>query len=295
MKGWIIYNGSLEESRIETLIRRLKQIAESKNLEMSLLKNNQILAWQDGQGNLRLTAPEPLPDFVIFWDKDILLAKHLEKMGIRLFNSAIAIGICDDKVKMQCHLSEQGIAMPKTIFAPFAFYEQKLTEEYYEMVEAELNYPLVLKEASGSFGMQVYLIGNRTELKNKVEELKHKSFLLQEFISGSKGRDIRVNIVGKRVVGAMLRENDKDFRANMALGGRAKAIRLTKEQEALALKVHKCVGLDFSGVDLLFGESGPILCEVNSNVNFLSFERTTGIDFGEAIIDYIIGEMECKV
>lgn len=93
------------------------------------------------------------------------------------------------------------------------------------------------------------------------------------------------------MIGAMLRESDKDFRANISQGGKGKLINLTTEQEEIALKAHKVLGLDFSGVDLLFGEDNkPILCEVNSNLNFLSFEELWGKSFGAEILKYILEE-----
>ena len=90
----------------------------------------------------------------------------------------------------------------------------------------------------------------------------------------------------------MLRESEKDFRANISQGGKGRLIDLTVEQELLALKAHKALGLDFSGVDLLFGENNkPILCEVNSNLNFLSFEELWGKSFGRKILEYVLGEV----
>ena len=100
------------------------------------------------------------------------------------------------------------------------------------------------------------------------------------------------NIIGNKVIGAMLRESEVDFRANISQGGKGRLIELTKAQEEIALKAHKVLGLDFSGVDLLFGENDePLLCEVNSNLNFLSFEKIWGKSFGKKILEYILGEI----
>ncbi len=61
----------------------------------------------------------------------------------------------------------------------------------------------------------------------------------------------------------------------------------------VALEAHNKLGLCFSGVDILFGDNEePILCEVNSNPNFLSFEKVSGINFASCIAEYIVGEME---
>ncbi len=68
---------------------------------------------------------------------------------------------------------------------------------------------------------------------------------------------------------------------------------LTKDQEQLALLAHNAIGLDFSGIDLLYGENEePILCEVNSNVNYLSYEDLSGIDFSGLLVDYIAEQVK---
>ncbi|MFP3648624.1 RimK family alpha-L-glutamate ligase, partial [Paraburkholderia sp. SIMBA_054] len=80
-----------------------------------------------------------------------------------------------------------------------------------------------------------------------------------------RGRDIRVNIVGGKVVAAMKRQSDTDFRANITNGGRAFPVELTPEQQQLAIDAAEAVGAVFAGVDLLYGPNGQTLvCEVNA-------------------------------
>ena len=136
--------------------------------------------------------------------------------------------------------------------------------------------------------MQVHKVNKEEELKKEIKNFGNRKFLFQEFIETSTGRDIRVNIAGNKIIGAMLRTNPDDFRANVTLGAKSEQVELTNEQKKLALSVHKALCLDFSGVDLLFSKDGkPIFCEINSNPNFLSFEKTTGLDYCNEIIDYI--------
>lgn len=292
MNGWIIYNGSTEIAKITKLVQRLQAVAVEKGIVLKPIANNHLLFGADRQNQLWLSGiAEEKPDFVLFWDKDTVLAEFLEKMQIRVFNSSKAIALCDDKTKMHLAFLGSGIPVPRTILAPLAYYEHNLPDTYFQHVEEELGYPLILKEAYGSFGMQVYYIRDEIHLRAEIKELGKKNFLLQECVESSWGRDIRVNLIGNEVVGAMLRENPKDFRANITLGGSATMVPLTKEQEDLALKAHAILGLDFCGLDLLFGEDGMLLCEVNSNVNFLSFEDASGIDFAGKLIDYIVREI----
>lgn len=291
MKGWIIYNGALRIKKVEKLVEILAKEGQKKGMDLKLVKNNQLIPIYSSMGEPGLKTLVDLdePEFIIFWDKDIFLAKHLELMGYRLFNTREAIEDCDNKAIMHQKLANKDIRMPKTIVGPFVFFQQNLSEEYYKEVFEELGQKIILKEAYGSFGMQVYKISSKEELQSRLIEIGNRAFIMQEFIDTSVGRDIRVNIIGDEIVGAMERHNPTDFRANITLGGTGKVIELTNEQKELALKAHKALNLDFSGVDLLYGKDNePIVCEVNSNVNYVSFEEASGINFSARLLDYIV-------
>lgn len=296
MTGWIVYNGTLNVPKIKELVDSLVKDAKELNINLEAIKNTELIPMYSNEGEAKLIHIKKIeePNFIIFWDKDVLLASHLEKMGYRVFNSSSAIKNCDHKGLMHLVLSNNKIAMPKTIISPMIFDYSLNSEDYLINCYETLGESVIIKESMGSFGMQVYLINNREEFINKVKELNKNriDFIIQENIKSSFGRDVRVNIIGDKVIGAMLRESETDFRANISQGGKGALIELNKEQEEIALKAHKALGLDFSGVDLLFGENDkPLLCEVNSNLNFLSFEKIWGQSFGKKILEYILGEV----
>ena len=153
----------------------------------------------------------------------------------------------------------------------------------------KIGYPLVVKENYGSFGAQVYLVRDADELNTTVRSLGHKGFIMQEFISDSFGRDLRVNVVGGRVVSSMLRIGaEGDFRSNITNGGRAERYEAGEEQKRAAIAACRALGLDFAGVDVLFGKDGePIVCEVNSNPHFKSTLECTGKDLGVEIVKHV--------
>ena len=62
---------------------------------------------------------------------------------------------------------------------------------------------------------------------------------------------------------------------------------VSDEEALMAVKVVKELGLDFAGVDILFGKDGPILCEVNSNAQFKGLYNATGISIPDAIFEMI--------
>ncbi|MGP4042150.1 RimK family alpha-L-glutamate ligase [Gracilibacillus sp. D59] len=285
-KGWIIYNGNLYTKKFAEQIEWLRKTAETFDFDIDVIANNQLLVTIEG-GEARILTEKKEPDFVFFWDKDLFLARQLEHQGLRLFNSAKTIEICDDKALTYQQLANHGIRMPKTIIAPKVFVSLEDDSHLTQVIET-LGFPLVIKETFGSFGEQVYLIEDEQQLRQKVKELQHKPHLFQEYIASSYGRDVRLNVVGDRVVAAMLRKSDQDFRANVTAGGKMYRYQPTEEEKELAVRCSQLVGADFAGVDLLFGANDePILCEINSNAHFKNIYDCTGVDITRDMMTYI--------
>lgn len=267
--------------------------AKKVGIQLELIANNEIYSFiEKGETILKCPASSKKPAFVLFLDKDIRLAKQLETMGYTLFNSREVIENCDDKILTSQILANHDIPMPKTLFSPLVFNtnnEAEIDLRLTRMIEESFNYPLIIKEAFGSFGAQVYLIHNREELLQKQKELRSIPHLYQEFITSSKGRDVRLYVVGDQVVASMYRFCDTDFRANVSNGASMKPYQPNEAFCQLAIKATQVLGADFTGVDLLFGPNGePILCEVNSNAHIKNIYDCTGIDVAELIFNYIL-------
>ena len=230
------------------------------------------------------------PDFALFWDKDIYLAKRLENEGIKLFNNAKAVELCDNKILMYQELAKNGIKIPRTFIAPKTFEGLNYSSrDFVDKVIKEIGLPLVIKEAYGSFGEQVYLANSKEEANQIIDQIGYKDFLMQEYIANSKGRDIRVNVVGDEAIVSMYRENKYDFRSNISNGGTGKRYEPKQKYIDLAIKAAQSLDLAFAGVDVLFGDGDePIICEVNSNPQFASTISFTGVNLGEYIADYIM-------
>lgn len=109
----------------------------------------------------------------------------------------------------------------------------------------------------------------------------------REFVKESAGMDIRVFVVGGKVVASMKRQSlDDDFRSNLHQGGAGEKIKLTDEERKVAIKAARSMGLNMCGVDLMRSERGPLVLEVNSSPGF-GIEVVTGRDVATPIIEYI--------
>ncbi|MGN7408483.1 ATP-grasp domain-containing protein [Sporosarcina sp. SAFN-010] len=280
---WIIYNGSLVNEKFRDQAELVQEAADRVGVSATIYKNYEVM--MDVTEKI-----DSLPDFVVFLDKDIVLATYLKSLGIPVFNDPEVIERCDNKTKQAIRLALDGVPMPRTIVAPKVYPNFTIRDSgYYERVLQKLGLPMIIKEARGSFGMNVYLIETEEQFYEKTEALRGIDYLFQEFIASSRGRDIRVNVVGEQVVAAMYRHSETDFRANITNGGKAEIIELTDAQISIALRAAKSVDADFAGVDLLFGANEePLVCEVNAAAHIRNIYNVTGINVADAMIAYIL-------
>ena len=288
--GWLIVNGYLESEKFDEIYNWLIEAAKKRDCKLRKLPNDQVdsvLKISSGSTNWKQK-----PDFVLFWDKDVKLAKTLEAEGFKVFNSAEAIETCDDKALTFIKLKNTDIKMPATYMAPMTFDKEYKDYTFVLQIEGSLGYPMVIKENKGSFGEQVYLVNNYYEAVEKIKAIGHCDFIMQEYIESSKGRDVRIHIVVDKIVTAMERVNEDDFRANITNGGNMKKYTPTEEQCEMALKVCRELKLDFAGVDIMFGKQGePVLCEVNSNAHFKNIYDCTGVNVADEIMEYILNKV----
>ena len=227
-------------------------------------------------------------DACIFLDKDRVAARMLEKSGIRLFNSAEAIEVCDDKMLTHAMLANNRISMPDSIYAPLCYYaDAQIDDEFLKSVE-KLGYPLVAKKCFGSLGSGVYLLNNFSELAEFENENKLVAHFYQKFI-GKGGEDIRAIVIGGKFVCSMKRTNKSDFRSNIEFGGRGEKYEADAELINLCEKVAKILNLDYCGIDILTDSNNKrYICEVNSNAFFAEAERVCGVNIAKKYAELII-------
>lgn len=280
--GWLVVNGFVHTPKFAELHEWLLDSARQEGVGLELKTNLELHGVSDwGE----------LPDFVLFWDKDVKLCELIESHGIPTFNNARSIELCDDKAKTYLALRARAphISQPRTLITPHTFRAVEWTGiAFVDDAIETLGLPLVAKEAFGSFGAQVHLINSKEELIAFLNQLDTRPALLQEYVTATHGQDCRLQVVGGDVVAAIKRTaGDGDFRANLTNGGTAVPYQPTDAEIAMALGTCEALGLTFAGVDLLFGADGPVLCEVNSNAHFVNLSRATGVDVGRKIIRHV--------
>ena len=204
-------------------------------------------------------------------------------MGVKTLTSSTGLLSSRDKFKcMQC-LVQQGISVPNSYFSD-DLYDAEL------IIERKLKYPFILKFTSGTQGLGVFLI-EYEETANRYFDLYSDSsqkVILQEFVKESYGRDIRIIVVGDKVIAAMERvAANNEFRSNIHRGGIGKQVVLSDAEKEMAIKTLKILNLGIGGVDIIRSKKGPLLLEVNSSPGLEGIEKTTAINIAASIIKYI--------
>ena len=281
LRGILVVNQFMQIEKFQELYQRLISASKEQDITLRLMTNVECYQYLAKMKDY---------NFVLFWDKDVNLARLLEQLNIRCFNNSKSIATCDSKVKTYIELLPANINMPKTIPIPFSY--EKIdwnTNNFVDYIIKELGLPLIVKESYGSFGEQVHLINDKSDVIDVLNKISPKEALCQQFISSSKGEDIRIQMVGNKAVAAMKRTAKAgDFRSNLTNGGSAIPYNPSNLDIEAAIKIINVLQLDFAGIDFMHDSSGyPILCEVNSNAHFVNLEKITDTDVASNIISYI--------
>ena len=290
MTGWILYKRKIEDS-YET--QRLVEEFEKQDIKVRVVNPQDVDIYvdRDDRKSIRVGGKaRALPDFVIprtgsgttYFIKAII--RHLERLGVILINGSESIDAVKDKLYSQQILGQSNLPVPKTLLVKHPI--------DVEFVERSLNYPIIVKTLSGSFGAGVFLVEDRKQLRQlmRMAEITKPSYniIIQEFIEDSYGKDLRVFVLNGKVVGCMMRQStDDDFRANITRGGEGIPYQITEEIEFLSGECARLLNLDIAGVDLLFDNGHYKVCEVNSSPGFEGMDKYCNTNIAEQIVTYV--------
>ncbi|CEK09412.1 ATP-grasp domain-containing protein [Legionella hackeliae] len=298
MKGWILYKRNLEElSSNDHGVNRLLSAAAELNIELDVYKPEQfelVVTKEDMKSILLDGSRVALPDFLMprlgaetsYFALAII--RQLEKSGVYTCNNASAVETVRDKMLLSQLFAQSDLPFPKTMLVKFPV--------PVSVVEREIGFPLVIKNISGARGIGIHLCESANSFRDLMELIASHSgnhqMILQEFVSTSYGRDLRVFVLGGRVIGCMQRTAKDSFKANYSLGGEVNPYRVSAEIEQLAISCAQLLNLEIAGIDLLFAEQGFKICEANSSPGFKGMELATGNDIAIQILQYIIGAVQ---
>lgn len=208
------------------------------------------------------------------------LIRQFESLGVFCANSWEAIGRSRDKLFASQLFSQNGIQIPITGFA-------KSTLDTSDLINMVNGAPLIIKLLEGTQGKGVVLAENAKAAESVINAFKslNANILVQEFIKEANGKDIRCFVIDGKVVASIQREAAVgEFRSNLHQGGTASVVKITAQENKLAVKAAKVLGLQIAGVDIIRSNKGPLVLEVNSSPGLEGIEMATRKDIAGMMI-----------
>ncbi len=294
MQGWILNRFAQQALRADSHgVHRFLAQAQKQNINVRIIAPQELEIVVEDNGIHRfLLAGEPTlsPDFLLNRMGSatsyyaLAVMRQMENAGVYVPNRAASVALVRDKMHTMQVLAQHGLPIAKSMLAKYPV--------DVNLVERELGFPVIVKTLAGSQGRGVFLCESRNKFEDLIAMIStsqgNPNFVIQQFIANSFGRDLRVFVIGQRVVGCMARVAPMgSFKANYSRGGRVEAYALTPAIEELALKATEVLGLEIAGIDLLFGENGFVVCEANSSPGFRGMEECSNINIPQEIYSYI--------
>lgn len=214
------------------------------------------------------------PDIAFTRSYHLEIIDHLESMGVKTFNNSTSLGLSLDKYKTHKELVKHNIQTPKTLLGHHRF----------EFLVKELSIPFIVKDRKGARGEQVFLVDDEQKYSEALDACPEPIF--QEFVKSSFGKDIRLHVIKDKVVACVLRQGI-NFKSNYSQGGSVKYYEADDILKQLAIDSTQALGLDFSGIDVLFTDQGYTICEVNGVPGFRTVGLTSDINMPQLMLTYI--------
>ncbi len=216
------------------------------------------------------------------------VVRQFEQMDVFCANSSAGIANSRDKLRSLQILSRHHIGIPRTTFV-------RDKKDVLPAIERVGGAPVIIKLLEGTQGIGVLLAESVKSAEAIIELLQsqRQNVLIQKFVAESKGRDIRAFVVGDQVVAAMRRvAQGQEFRSNVHRGGSTEPVDLDETYRQTAVRAAQIMGLRVAGVDMLEGQDGPQIMEVNSSPGLEGIEACTQLDVAGAVIDYMAAQVD---
>jgi len=290
LKLWILQKPSPAGPAYEEL--RFREEARILGIALEMVSPDEIdlIVTRGGRRSIRLRGEEvELPDALLARTGSgtsyfsLAILRQFEHLGVPVINASRAIEAVKDKLYCQQLLAQINLPIPRTMLVRFPVDS--------ELVKRQIGFPCVVKVLAGSFGEGIYLSRDCESFRDLMELVASldagKSLILQEYIGERPGQDLRVWVIGGRVVGAMLRRStDGSFKANITRGGQGENFPVDEAIDVLARDCAQTLGLEIAGIDLLFDGDGYRVCEANSSPGFSGFEAATGSNVARQILQH---------
>ncbi len=207
------------------------------------------------------------------------VVNHLQLRGIPVLNGAPAIAASRNKMRCLQLLAAHGVQVPATVMASDP-------SGLRDMVKLVGGVPVLVKLLSSDKG-GVMICESLESLEAAIEAIRSlgQNIIVQQYLRGAHGRDLRALVVAGRVVAAMRRRPQVgQFARTLRPGAKFQAAELPAAYVRAAVEAARIVGLEVCAVDMLDVKGGPRVFEVNSSPSIREPEEVCGVDVATAVV-----------
>lgn len=279
MQCLIIYSEEDAEYN-EWFINHIIECLEKYGIDAGLLIREKIFF--DGLiGEIKYNGEaKPLPDAIVNRTRDFTVSMFFEQAGVKVFNSTFVTMIGNDKYMAVDFVKNTGAPVPESFLL-------KKGTRFEQVIDKEM----VVKSLHGHGGSEVYAVSSNDEL-DEIRKRTEDDMILQKKLIPSEeeyplGKDLRVYIVGNKIVAGMMRSSDKDFRSNFSLGGRADIHDLTDKELSIVKKITDAVYIDHAAIDLIYDKGDPVFNEIEDMCGSRMLYENTDIDIADMYAKHI--------
>lgn len=280
MIAWLIYRQKDAKENMDYIQWFIRE-ADKQDVELKLVYREQLqLGLTAEHISLSLTdSTLQMPDFVIIRTIEPFLQAYFTQLSIPVFNDTEVASICNHKAYTYMEIQRLGVPVLPTFFLS----ADALPDS------PPLNYPFVVKPATGRGGQNVRMIRDDKAWHHIAAVFQKEDLVLQSIQHVQLGKDVRVFVIGDEIIAAVLRSNTHDFRANFKLGGEATPFVLTPDMEKLIQRLCSRFRFGLVGIDFLLTESGSLIFnEIEDVVGSRILSETTRINLLEKYMRFII-------
>ena len=211
--------------------------------------------------------------------------KSMESQGVVLVNKPDSMFIARDKFYSLVKLSKAGVPVPETAIVEDPFEVMRLVNRWGDVV---------IKPVMGSLGLGSVRVSD-PDIAFRVAKAiltANQPVYVQKYVKKPE-RDIRVFVVGDKILGSVYRINKSSWKTNVAQGALTQVILPDKTLEDLAFKAMRTLGLEYAGIDVVEDlEGGYKVLEVNAAPLWKGFYEATKINPAKYIVEYVIKKIK---
>lgn len=211
----------------------------------------------------------------------LAVVNQLELLGVAVMNGAYGIAASRNKMRVLQMLSAAGVPVPRTVMA-------SAPARVKEMVRLVGGVPVLVKLLSVSEQSGVMICESLQSLEAALEAILGlgQNIVVQQYLRGARGRDLRLLVVGGEVVAAMRRSAPLGrFAPNLRRGAQFEPVELSADWARPALEAARVLQLEICAVDMLDVGGVPRVFEVNSSPSIREAEATCGVDAAGRIVE----------